>query len=88
MLKPYKEDPPSQPIQEEPPEFDEQEDILVQEDLIKHEESILCSGKVIRRYLVRFKHYPIEDAQWMLETQLRDYPVLLSSYKQIYGLKD
>ena len=27
LLKPYKGDPPSQPIQEEPPEFDEQEEI-------------------------------------------------------------
>ena len=70
LLKPYKGDPPSQPIQEGPSKFDEQEEILVLEELIKHEENILCSGKVIRRYLVRFKHYPMEDAQWMQETQL------------------
>ena len=86
LLSPFREDPPSQPIQEEPPEFDEQEEILVPDEIIKHEENTLRSGKVIRRYLVRFKHYPMEDAQWMQETQLQDSLPLLNSYKQLYGL--
>ena len=86
LLKPFKGEPPSQPIQEEPPEFDEQDEILVPDEIIKHEENTLRSGKVIRRYLVRFKHYPMEDAQWMQETQLRDSSPLLNSYKHLYGL--
>ena len=88
MLKLHKGEPPSQPIQEEPPEFDEQEEILVPEEILQHEDNTLRSGKVIRRYLVRFKHYPVEDSQWMQETQLQGYSSLLNSYKQLYSLTD
>ena len=52
LLKPFKGEPLSQPILDEPPEFDEQVEILVPEEIIKHEDNTLCSGKVIRRYLV------------------------------------
>ena len=31
----------------------------------KYEDKTLRSGKVIIRYLVKFKNYPFEDARWM-----------------------
>ena len=68
LLKPYKGEPPTHPIPEEPPAFDEQEEILELEEILRHEENVLRSGKVIHRYLIRFKHYPPKDAQWMQET--------------------
>ena len=37
---------------------------------------MLRSGKVIYMFLIRFKNYPLEDAQWMQETQLKDHLVL------------
>ena len=57
-----------EPVQEHPPEFDEQEEILQLELILKHEDNALRSGKVIRQYLIKFKNYPYEDAKWMQET--------------------
>ena len=65
LLKPYKGDPPSEPIEEDPPEFEEQEEILQLEKILKHEDNALRSGKTLCRYLVKFKKYPLEDAKWM-----------------------
>ncbi|MCO5611851.1 hypothetical protein L7F22_066110 [Adiantum nelumboides] len=69
LLKPFKGDPPTEPVQEEPPLFDDKEEVLQLKEILRHEENILCSGKVIRRYLVKFKHYSNEDSKWMQETQ-------------------
>ena len=88
LLKPYKGEPPIHPIQEEPPVFDDQEEILEPEEILRHEDNVLRSGKIIRRYLIRFKHYPLEDAQWMQETQLKDNPILLKDYKMLHQLQD
>ena len=55
LLKPFKGDPPTEPIHEEPPLFDELEEVLEPEEILKHEDNTLRSGKVIRRYLVKFK---------------------------------
>ena len=62
LLKPYKGDPPTEPVTEEPLEFEGQEEILQLESILRHEDNVLRSGKVIRRYLVKFKNYPFEDA--------------------------
>ena len=88
LLKPYKGEPPIHPIPEEPPVFDDQEEILEPEEILRHENNVLRSGKVISRYLIRFKHYPPEDAQWMQETQLKDNPILLKDYKSLHQLQD
>ena len=61
-----------EPVQEDPPKFDEREEILQPELILKHEDNILRSGKVIRRFFIKFKNYPHEDAKWMQETQLKD----------------
>ena len=68
LLKPYKGDPRTEQVQEEPPDFDEQEEILCPDEILRHEDNMLRSGKVICRFLIRFKNYPPEDAQWMQET--------------------
>ena len=71
LLKMYKGETPKEPIIEEPPEFKEQEEILQPESILCHEDKVLRSGRTIRRYLVKFKNYPFEDARWMQDIQLR-----------------
>lgn len=80
LLKPYKGLPPSEPIEEDPPEFKGQEEILQPESILRHEDKILRNGKVIRRYLVKFKSYPFEDARWMQGIQLKDSLPLVKAY--------
>ena len=48
LLKPYKGDPPSEPIEENPHEFEEQEEILQPEKILKHEDNVLHSGRTLR----------------------------------------
>ncbi|MCO5556350.1 hypothetical protein L7F22_009898 [Adiantum nelumboides] len=86
LLKPFKGDPPTEPVQEEPPLFDDKEEVLQPEEILRHEENTLPSGKVIRRYLVKFKHYSNEDSKWMQETQMKDVLPLLQDYKTLHGL--
>ena len=47
LLKPFKGDPPSEPIKEDPAEFEEQEEILQLEKILKHEDNVLCSGRTL-----------------------------------------
>ena len=63
LLKPYKGEPPKGPIIEEPPEFDDKEEILQLESILCHEDKVLRSKKIIHKYLVKFKNYPFEDAR-------------------------
>ena len=87
LLKPYKGEPPVEPNEEEEPrEFDEIEEILKPEYILKHEDKLLRSGKVLQRYLVKFLHYPEEDARWMQEPQLELSLSLLQEYKTVYKL--
>ena len=76
-----------EPIEEEPPWFEEQEEILQPEIILRHENNFLRSGKTLRRYLVKFKNYPPEDARWMQETQLKDSIDMLNEYKFLYELE-
>ena len=48
MLKPYKGTPPIAPIEEDPLEFDEMEEILRPEKILKHEDKVLRTGKILR----------------------------------------
>ena len=72
--------------EEEPPEFDEMEEILKPEYILKHEDKLLRSRKVLRRYLVKFLHYPEEEARLMQEPQLESSLSLLQEYKTLYKL--
>ena len=67
LLKPYKGKIPTHPIQEEPFELNDQEEILQLEEILRHERNALRSYKAIHRYLNRLKHYPPQDAQCMQE---------------------
>ena len=79
-LKPYKGDPPTKPIVEEPPTFEDQEEILQPKSILQHENRILRCGKVMRQYLIKFKNYPFEDACWMQDIQLKDNVPLVDDY--------
>ena len=55
LLKPYKGDPPTKPIVEEPPAlFEDQEEILQPKSILQHEDKLLRSGKVIKQYLIKY----------------------------------
>ena len=57
LLKPHKGEPPVEPNEEEEPlECDETKEILKPEYILKHEDKLLRSQKVLRRYLVKFLH--------------------------------
>ena len=71
---------------EEPPLFDELEEVLEPEEIVRHEDNTLRSGKVIRRYLVKFKHYTNDDSKWMQEPHLKDVLPLLQDYKSLHKL--
>ena len=67
-------------VQEDPPEVDETEELLHPEQIIHHSERQLKSGKLHRKYLVKFKNYTTLNAQWMTEDDLKDYPEILQGY--------
>ena len=54
LLKPFKGDPPTKPVVEDPPTFKDQEEILQPKSILQHEDKLSCSGKVIKQYLVKF----------------------------------
>ena len=81
-LKPYKGEPPKDPVAREPPEFEGQEEILQSKSILRHEDKLLRSRKVIRRYLIKFKNYPFEDARWMQGIQLKDNAALVQDYER------
>ncbi|MCO5591387.1 hypothetical protein L7F22_045370 [Adiantum nelumboides] len=80
LLKPYKGEPPSEAIMEDPPEVEDQEEVLQPECILRHEDKVLRHGKTIRRYLIKFKNYPFEDARWMQGIQLKDSMHLVNAY--------
>ena len=72
-------------IEEYPPEFEGQEEVLQPETILRHEDKVLRNGKIIRRYLIKFKNYPFEDAiwrdaRWMQGIQLKDVLSLVKAY--------
>ncbi|MCO5613087.1 hypothetical protein L7F22_067361 [Adiantum nelumboides] len=79
LLKPYKGEPPKEAIMQDPPEVEGQE-VLQPESVLRHEDKVLRNGKIIRRYLIKFKNYPFEDAKWMQGTQLKDSLHLVNAY--------
>ncbi|MCO5596491.1 hypothetical protein L7F22_050554 [Adiantum nelumboides] len=80
LLKPYKGEPPREATMEDPPEVEGQEEVLQPESVLRHEDKVLRNGKIIRRYLIKFKNYPFEDAKWMQGTQLKDSLHLVNAY--------
>ena len=85
-MKPYKGQPPTGPVQEDPPAFEEGEEILQPESILRHEDKVLRNGKILRKFLVKYRNYPFEDARWIQETQLQDAINLVHDYKVSHGL--
>ena len=79
LLKPYKGEPPKEPVIEERPEFEGLEEVL-QPAILRHEDKVLRSGKTTRHYLVKFKNYDFEDARWMQDIQLKECQHLVNAY--------
>ena len=65
LLKPYKGQPPTRSVQEDPPAFEEGEEILQSESILRHEDKVLRNGKILCKFLVKYRNYPYEDARWM-----------------------
>ena len=71
-------------VLEDPPEVEEQEEILQPEQIVFH--SIRKRGqRVIRKYLLKFKNYSPLDSKWMPEEFFKDYPQILEAYKEAVG---
>ena len=80
LLKQFKGKPPKEPITKDLPEIDGIKEVLQSESILRHEDKVLQNGKVICRYLIKFKNYPFEDARWMQGTQLKDNVNLVNDY--------
>ena len=72
LLKVYKGTLPTEPLIEDPPKFDERDEILQPESILRHKDKLLRNGKILHKYLVKFKNHDFEDARWMVEPQLND----------------
>ena len=75
LLKPYKGEPPTEPILEDPPDIDQDKEILQPEVILRHEDKLLRSCKTLRKYLVKFKNYPYEDGRWTRKPNCRIPPL-------------
>lgn len=85
LLRPLKGEPPIDPIQEEQPEVEETEEILVPEQILSHKDRV-TRGKTTRSYLVKFKDYSPMDAQWMTSGELQDSSDLVKLYDEAFVL--
>ncbi|MCO5569514.1 hypothetical protein L7F22_023227 [Adiantum nelumboides] len=86
LLKAYKGDLPQEPILDDPLEFEGTEEIFQPEHIIRHEDKVLRNGKVLCKYLIKFKKYPFEDAKWMQEPQLKDNMSMVATYNEIHKM--
>ncbi|MCO5557684.1 hypothetical protein L7F22_011254 [Adiantum nelumboides] len=86
LLRPFVGNVPKNMVPEEHPEVEELDEILVTEQILAHKDGKV-KGKVVRRYLVKFKNYPPMDAKWMEEAELVDSPELLQLYLEAFQLQ-
>ena len=87
LLRPYLGSPPEAPVQEDPPEVEDEEEMLQPRQIIRNRERKLKSGTLTRKYLVKFKNYSPLNAQWMTEAELQAYPDVLNSYLEALQLR-
>ena len=64
------------------------EDILRFEKILKHEDKVLKTSKILRQYLVKFANYVNEYSRWMEKPQLKEFLALLEEYKAMYIFQD
>ena len=86
LLRPFRGEVPTTQVQEDQPDVEELEEILVPEQIVAHKER-KAKGKVIRRYLVKFRNYSPMDAKWMEEGDLADNPQILDLYLAAFQLE-
>ena len=86
LLRPFIGDVPEDLVQEEQPEVEELDEILILEQILAHKDRKV-KGKVARRFLVKFKNYSPMDAKWMDEDELADSPQILQLYKEAFLLE-
>ncbi|KAH7421157.1 hypothetical protein KP509_13G042900 [Ceratopteris richardii] len=60
--------------------------VPLSEQIVAHKERKV-RGKVVRRYLVKFRNYSPMDAKWMEEEELADFPQILQLYKEVFFLE-
>ena len=63
------------------------QELLQSEAVLRHQDKILCNGKVLRKYLIKFKNYSFDDAKWMMEPQLKDSLALVNEYNAIHEMR-
>ena len=85
LLRPFVGEVPEDSLQEEQPEVDELNEVLVPEQILAHKDRKV-KGKVARRFLVKFKNYSPMDAKWVEELELVDSPELLQLYRDAFLL--
>ena len=86
LLRPYVGDVPEDIPDEDQPEVEELDEILVPEQILAHRERKV-KGKAARCYLVKFKNYPPMDAKWMEEYELTESPNVLQLYLEAFELQ-
>ena len=86
LLRPFIGDVPEDLVQEEQPEVEELDEILIPKQILALKDTKV-KGKVARRFLVKFKNYSPMDAKWMDEDELADSPQILQLYKEAFLLE-
>ena len=86
LLRPFKGTVPEDMPDEEQPEVEELDEILIPEQILAHKDRKV-KGKVARRYLVKFKNYSPMDAKWMEESELTQPPLVLQLYLEAFQLQ-
>ena len=86
MLKLFHVEPPTDLLNEEQPEVEEEDEVLVLEQIISHQDRNV-KGRVVRHYRVKSKNFSALDAQWMEEDELEDSPLVLQLYLEAFGLQ-
>ncbi|MCO5581497.1 hypothetical protein L7F22_035382 [Adiantum nelumboides] len=76
---------PIQPEDSPQPEVDELDEVLQPEQILAHKER-RQGGRMVRRYLVKFKNYSAMDSKWMEEADLADTPQILELYLEAFSL--
>ncbi|MCO5579327.1 hypothetical protein L7F22_033182 [Adiantum nelumboides] len=77
---------PDQPEDSPQPEVDELDEVLQPEQILAYKER-RQGGRVVRRYLVKFKNYSAMDSKWMKEADLADTPQILELYLEAFSLQ-
>ena len=81
LLHLYKGPIPTIPIIDDPPLLEEDNEILVPEAIIDHQDTFTRSGRMHRKYLLKYKNHGLESAKWMPESFFQSHHDLLETYQ-------